>query len=143
MKKKYIVSLTKYTITVGIGSAISYLVYNLYGAAAGNISDKYRILCDAFTIPGILMLMSGLLVWVSTMGAFDTLAYAFSWAFNRLIPGLTLKSNVKFYDYIERKKNNRIKGYSFLFICGLAFLLISVVFLILFYTSPYGDANYM
>jgi hypothetical protein len=136
VKKKITKTVIKYAITLAIGLGIVYIFYSLRQDSIHTINKQYRVLCDAFTVPGLLMIMFGLLIWVSTTGTFDILSYAFAYAFSRLVPGMTYYREEKYYDYVQRKKGQRVKGYSFLFICGFVFLAVAVVFRYLFYNTP-------
>ena len=40
-----------------------------------------------------------------------------------------------YLDYVEERREKRVKGYSFLFIIGGSLLAISLVFLVLFYMA--------
>lgn len=102
-----------------------------------DLAEKYRILSNAFTSPGVILLAVGTLVWVSTTGALDMYSYAVGGLFRRLIPGARLTNPAEketFYDYTQRKKEKRIKGYSFLFVAGGVFTAVGIVFLVLFHT---------
>ena len=90
---------------------------------------KVLYLADAFTIPGVLMLMVGVLMWLSTKGLFDILSYSLGRLGRSLIP-FSKTTDEKFYDYRERKSANRIKEYSFIFIVGCVFLLVAIAFTI-------------
>lgn len=95
--------------------------------------DQYLILCDAFTVPGVLLILFGAMVWVSNQGALDGLAYCVRFAVFSLIPGKRLERDEKYGEYVERKSQNRLKGYGFLFWSGLATMAIALVFMVLFY----------
>lgn len=94
--------------------------------------DLLRILCDAFTIPGLLCVFAGLLVWGSNEGAFDGVGYVLSYAFHALIPG-NIHPRESYRDYLERKRGKRVAGYGFLFVCGGICILLALLFLILFH----------
>ena len=95
--------------------------------------DLYLLLCDAFTIPGVLMLMFGLLMTISNQGALDGVGYVAINALKMLIP--TAAANMERYkDYLERRKANRAKGYGFLYVVGAICMAIAGVFMILFYS---------
>ncbi len=96
--------------------------------------DKYLVLCDAFTVPGVLLLMIGCLVWASTQGALDGLGYAVNQAIAALIPGKRLGADERYGDYLERKRNNRAKGYGFLFYSGLITMAVALIFMGLYYS---------
>ena len=127
--------LLKYSITAVIGAAVAVFLmwqHNLLGAE--NLVSRFHILSDAFVVPGLLLLMSGVLVWVSNFGIFDTLGYAGSRVGSMFIPFYRKSfDHQTFYDYKESRKDKRISGYSFLFIVGGAFFIIGVVFLILYF----------
>ena len=124
----------KYAVAVGISTALALisLEYAGYNSELAMI-DKYRLLSNAFTIPGLLLLMVGCLIAVSTSGLFDMLSYGFQRALRAFIPGHKAGSE-SFYDYKTRKSEVRFSGYSFVLITGAVFTAISVIFLILFYS---------
>lgn len=126
--------LVKYGVSVSVGAAMSAFVLFAYDFSSLTLPvDKYRVLTDAFSIPGIILVMVGCLVWVSTEGFFDMISYGLRWLGQSLIP-FSEKNHESFYDYKMRKSENRLTGYSFLFYTGFAFLVIAIVFLILFYS---------
>lgn len=132
-KKRFGIFL-KYAITFVVSGAISATVYSLHGTSgSSSLADKYRVLCDAFTIPGVILLMLGLLVWVSTTGTLDGITYVFSWLWARIFPAGAARKREKYYEYVDRKKKNRSKGYAFLFICGAIFMAAALIFMGLFY----------
>lgn len=95
--------------------------------------DLYLILCDAFTIPGLLVLMFALLMSISNMGALDGVGYVVKYALKMLVP--TAAANAERYnEYLERRKANRVKGYGFLYVAAGICLAIAAVFLVLFYS---------
>ncbi len=136
MNKKLRNSLLKYGITVLIGAAMVWLVIRGYNyAEAATAAQRYRILSDAFTIPGVIFMLCALLVLVSNKGAFEGISYIFGYAFQIFIPG-TGKKHEKYGDYVERKRRKGgVSGYGFLFFTGLAFLIVSVIFIALFYAQ--------
>lgn len=102
-----------------------------------SLMEKYRMLCDAFTIPGTLLILFGSLVWVSDLGGFYGIGFVFNYAKKSIthffVPG-TLGNTESYYDYIQRKKSEgHLTGYGFLFIVGGITMVIALVFLFLFY----------
>lgn len=92
--------------------------------------QRYRILCDAFTIPGTVLMLVGVLAWVAGEGLFDGVAYAS----RSLFRVFTRWEPVRYFDYLRGKQERRKKGgYGFLLITGGGFLLVAVVFYALFY----------
>lgn len=139
MKKQLTALLLKYGITGGIGLAMTLSVLDLHGfSEAVSAMDRYRILSDAFTIPGVVILLCGVLVLVANEGAFEGISYTLSYAVRMLIPGLH-RNPEKYRDYVERRREKGgVKGYAFLFITGAVFSAIAIVFIALFYTE-YGN----
>ena len=130
-------NLIKYGISVGISLALAY-IYISARLDLRNLSqtapvDIYLIFCDAFTVPGMLFLMSGLLMSISNMGALDGLGYVAVNGLKMLIPGGGKKPET-FQAYLERRRENRIRGYGFLYVTGLGCTAVSLVFMILFYS---------
>lgn len=95
--------------------------------------DQYRILCDAFTVPGILCILSGALLWVANEGALDGIGYVLSYAIHALLPGSEHKGE-RYSDYKERKHGKQASGYGFLFVVGLALMAVALVFYALYYS---------
>ncbi len=133
MSKKVKARLLKYGITIGIGLLMAYAYVATRDLGSLELVDKYRVLCDAFTIPGVIMVMAGAIVWVANEGALDGLGYILTNGLAMLIPGKS-GGTERYADYVERKRKNRVKGYGFLFICGAIFLVVTFVFMALFYS---------
>lgn len=94
--------------------------------------EQYRILCDAFTVPGILAVMFGLLLAISNDGFFLGIAYCGDVMIKSLIPGGRLKIK-KYYDFVQERKGKKVTGFGFLFVAGGICLAVAIVFMILFY----------
>lgn len=122
----------------GISTVIVAVMVGVYVGSrdflAESRMEQYRILCDAFTIPGTVFLMLGALMKLSNLGALDALSYAVSWLAKRLIPGrAAFAEQEKYYEYVQRKRENQVKGYGFLVIVGAIAMAVALVFLFLFY----------
>lgn len=123
----------KYGISSVFCLGLAALYVGLRDFSLQSTMEKYRILCDAFTIPGLVLVMLGALMAVSNEGALDGVAYVLSYAVKILIPGKR-HEHEKYYDYVERKRQQgRVKGYGFLFVVGGISLAIAIIFMILFY----------
>ena len=137
MSPKLAKNLKKY----GISSAIALLLAYAFAAmrvdfedpSATALIDWYRILCDAFTVPGLLFLMCGCFMSLSNQGAMDGLGYVTVNAFKMLIPGAATKME-RYKEYLERRRANRIKGYGFLYVVGAVCMAVSLIFMALFYS---------
>ena len=126
--------LIKYGISIGVGAALVLLFLDLNGFYAAEVlTDKYKLIADAFTIPGVIFVMVAALVWVSTTGFFDMLSYGLGKAVRSLIPGGAAKKSESFFDYKTSKEGKRFSGYSFILFTGILFLVIGVVFTALFF----------
>ena len=129
-------NLIKYGVTVGASLGLAYLYVFLRvdfaNPDATELAEWYRILCDAFTIPGLVLLMFGCLMSLSNAGAMDGLGYVVVNGFKMLIPGAATKME-RYKEYLERRRENRVRGYGFLYLVGAGCMAISLVFLILFY----------
>jgi len=101
-------------------------------AGAGN-RERYQLLCDALTVPGVLLVCAGALVWVSNLGALDGLFYGLRLAFRALIPGKRLQKEESYHDYVARRQEKRVKGYGFLLISGAVTIAASLLFLGLYF----------
>ena len=125
--------LAKYGGAAAFVGFVAWLYISLRDFAGAKPADKCRIFSDAFTVPGTLLLMFGCLIWFSNGGALDGLVYGVRLAIRSLIPGGRCKDE-KYAGYVERRRQNRIQGYGFLFISGGAAMAAAIAFMILFYT---------
>ena len=130
-------ALIKYGISLGISFVLAfffvYMRVDFANPAATEPADWYLILCDAFTIPGLLFLMLGCMMTLSSQGALDGVTYVLKNAVRMLIPGAALKME-RYYEYVEYKRANRAKGYGFLYVTGLVCMGFALIFMVLFYS---------
>lgn len=126
--------LTKYLITVAVCTAIVLGVLSVLGFW-GRTSWYVRLvdLHDAFTVAGLLPILGGALVWASSEGMFDGLAYAGRSVVSMLLPTLgAAYKHQTYYDYKMEKRGKRPHGYAFLFFVGIGFFTVGLVFYLLF-----------
>ena len=125
-------TLRKYLIASGAAVLAGLLIMWLQGFFSGlDVINQMRVLADAFSVPGVLLIMIGVLVWVGSEGLFDAFGYAFHHARAMFIPSFRAYRHVTFYDYKMEKAGKRPHGYSFLFFTGLGFLAIGIVFTVI------------
>lgn len=132
----------KYGITTLIGGLMAYAVIHFHGLAeAETLMERYRILADAFTIPGVVLMLTAVLVWIGNQQAFVGLSFAGGRLMRSLLPlRFTRKKDLDekpetYYEYVTRKKaQGGIKGYGFLFVVGAVFFAVALVFLYLYGT---------
>ena len=94
---------------------------------------QYRVLCDAFSIPGIMMVLFAMLFSLNNLGALDTIAYLMSFLPRIIAPG-AFGEPEKLIDFVENRRMKRTKGYGFLYIVGFIFLGIAIYYLVKFYS---------
>jgi hypothetical protein len=94
---------------------------------------QYRVLCDAFTIPGAMMVLFAMLFSLNYMGALDTLAYLMSYL-PRVIAPAAFGDPEPLLEFVENRRERRKKGYGFLYIVGLIYLAIAIYYLVRFYS---------
>lgn len=133
MSKQAKIRLIKYGAAALFVGVMAYFYVDARDFAGAALVEKCLHLCDAFTIPGILLIMIGALIWVTNLGALDGIAYALRHTLLVLIPGMSLKGDVKYADYVEKRRENPVRGYGFLLISGSITMAIALVFMALFF----------
>lgn len=136
-KQRTVSNAIKYGISAALTLLLAYAFVSFRVEALSDLArlsdvELYRILCDAFTVPGLLFLMAGLLMTISNAGALDGVGYVVGNAVKMLIPGRAAKME-RYKEYLDRKRENRPKGYGFLYVVGGAAMAVALVFLFLFY----------
>ena len=127
--------LIRYGVSAVIATALLFLILFLNGY--WNLTepqDKLRVMCDAFSLPGILLVLTSGLIFASNAGAFDGLIYGLRVGVEIILPFLPHKY-VKYRDYIQKRREKKVKGYSFIFFTGAAFLTAGLVLLIVFHVK--------
>lgn len=125
--------LTKYGLCALFVAVMAYFyLLSRDFAGAGN-RERYQLLCDALTVPGVLLVCAGALVWVSNLGALDGIFYGLRLAFRALIPGKRLQKEENYRDFVAGRQEKRVKGYGFLLITGAVTIAASLLFLGLYY----------
>lgn len=126
----------KYGISSGLVAFLMWIYLSGRDFFGAPLLEKYRMLCDAFFIPGILFLMVACLVWASTKGAMDGISFLAQNFIRAIIPGARARTPQKYYDYLQERKDKRKKtaSYRFLWIVGGFCMGLSIIFMILFYS---------
>ncbi len=125
--RKYVI-----TILISIVFTVTYILQREFPAE--ELAETMRILCDAFTVPGVLLVMSGALVFVINAGGLDSMGYLSTFIVRAFVPTKAVKREESYYDYIQRVRKRPIRKYGFLFVVGSVDLVFALVFLILYYT---------
>ena len=124
--------LLKYGAAILIGAALAAVYVSARDFAGASTMERYRILCDAFAIPGVVLMLSAALCALANAGSFTALGYSGRYLLDRLIPGPG-KTPERYGDYVERRREKKIRGYGFLLHVGAAFFAAALVFYFLFY----------
>lgn len=133
MSKQLKTNLIKYLITTCIGLVLvaCYIIpRDLFDL---ELAEQYRVVCDGFFLPGIFMIFIGLMFVMNNAGALDTISFAFHYLAHTFLP-VAFGEGQSYLEYVESRREKRIKGFGCLFVVGLAFIAIATVFLALFYT---------
>ena len=131
MKKETVKIIIKYAIASII--AVCFVLLNLSLRdffKETELKEKYRMLADSFTIPGLIYVLLGLLIMLTNKGSLDALGYMVKRAVKMLVP-MSKKDNMTYAEYKETKKG--IHGYGFLFYIGAVVTAVCIDFTILFY----------
>lgn len=123
----------KYSIGIVIaGLLVWWMIYsNGYDASLPQLI-KIKILADAFTVPGLLMVMFYLLLWAGSHGALNALTWAVTNMFYSLVPGLASRKE-SYGDYLARKSGkSNMRAFLFLLIIGGILLIVAFVFLFIY-----------
>lgn len=121
----------KYLITLGIGFALTVWVAisnDIFNQT--DMADILQILLDAFTLPAVLLLGSGGLVFASNEGTFDSLVYGMR-SFMDMFRKEKRNEFKSFYDYKESKAEKRT-SFGFLLVSGLVFAVLTVIVLVIY-----------
>ena len=131
MKKETVKIIIKYAIASIIAACFVLLNLSLRDFfKETELKEKYRMLADSFTIPGLIYVLLGLLIMLTNKGSLDALGYMVKRAVKMLVP-MSKKDNMTYAEYKETKKG--IHGYGFLFYIGAVVTAVGIVFTILFY----------
>ena len=131
MSKSIKANIYKFLTATGICGLMTWLYITSKWSEQLSQSEKYCILVDGFSLPGLLLLCVAILTSIDNAGGLDTIAYLMSYIPKMIMPGL-LGEPDKLLDFVEKRREKRKKGFGFLYIVGILFLAISMVFLYLF-----------
>ena len=127
-------NLVKYGLSTGAALLMIGYYCSSRNLVLESVMERWRILCDAFTIPGLTYILVGLLLLIANEGFFDMFSYAASKAVGLFLPGRGFsEKDEKYFDYVQRKREKRPSGFGFLFVVGGVLMAFALVFMLLFY----------
>ena len=123
-----------YLITGGIASLISIcILVSRDILSMTSALDVYQALCDAFFVPGVMLLSLGLLVLVSGTGQFDMLSYGMHSLLVLFTPLKKVEKHDSFYDFKMAREARRMgKPRQYLLHVGAVFVFLSVLCLCMY-----------
>lgn len=125
----------KYLIAILVGCAFA--VFTLITNGITVATDKkeiIKIICNAFTVPGLLFLLFGGLLFCVSNGAFYGISYVIhSLLVNHNWSRTKFKDKETYAEYVEAKRANAQPVPKYIFLVGACFTVIAVIFLIIYY----------
>lgn len=122
----------KFIIPTAIGLIAAVLIMFSKDVLGQETSKQvFSILSDAFFVPGVCLAGVGAIVWASSGGVFDMLAYGVICFFDTFRKDITKRKYKDFYEYRQAKKGEG-RNLWFLLVVGLAFIAIAVVMLLVY-----------
>lgn len=109
---------------------------------SADMRENYKNLSDAFSVPGVLLLSVATIIWLSGEGIFDGVGFVVGKAFRSLIPFARTRElkGETYQEYKERrhpatpsKGEDSVNIKLHILLSGVLFILISVVFVFLYY----------
>ena len=121
----------KYLITLLIESLlVLWIIWAKDIFVQTELVSVFHILADGFFAVGVVVTLSGLLVFSSNEGTFDMIVYGVS-SFVDFFRVKQLKKYHTFYDYRESRADKKLP-FGFLVICGLIFVAVAFVMYFLY-----------
>lgn len=127
--KDYIITLV---ISLVVGGIIFLIYFFINQGGLGAIAAG----CNASILSTIVLVSSGILVWLSRMGAFDTFAYGFK----QLGSSIFGKNPTKYNNMVEykqakiEKRADKTNFYLFIILAGFIFGVVTVILEIIYHT---------
>ncbi len=124
----------KYLLQSIIGMIIALSIMYYRGLqTAYDTTEKLLVISDGFALVSFLYIGIGSLIWISMTGIFDIFGYAIRRGAHALMPGRMYDTG-GFYEYkVMKSEHRKQKAEKSTLIIGLAFLLISLVLVAIWY----------
>ena len=138
MKQESREALKKYGICFGVEIVIAFLVVWSNGFFTESAAVNIQIIADACFVAGIVMTLFAAMMYISGEGALIGIGFVLRTAFLTFIPMGRTKQE-KYIDYRARKLGEAKKrSNSHLFVTGLIFVFLGVVFTAIWYAKFYN-----
>ena len=124
MKTKFL----QYGITTVLGALLVLaVIFSKNYFSVVETKERIKIIADAFTVPGILLVCAGLLVFVTNEGVFHIFTYGIQSFANLFKKGRRKMKYATYYDYKESKKDQK-SSFGFILFVGLFYLTVAIIF---------------
>lgn len=124
----------KYIVAAFVGAAICCaVVFGKNIQSAETMQSRIKILSDAFTGAGLILLLSGLFVWIVRQGVFAGMGYAFRSIFVSLHAQKYREEHRETYTEYRERKGERKTPFLFLIITGAIFLIPAVALTVAYF----------
>jgi len=135
VKQETKVTLRKYAVCFGVEAVIAFLVIWSNGFFTESAAVNIQIIADACFVAGIVMTLFAAMMYISGEGALIGIGFVLRTAFLTFIPMGRTKQE-RYIDYRARKLGEAKKrSNSHLFVTGLIFVFIGVVFTVIWYAK--------
>ncbi len=94
--------------------------------------EAFRILSDAFLLPGVLVTGMGLLSWMAGQGQFNGFKYAVYLTWNTFRWGFPRKKTMTYHDFLQENPEKQVSA-RYMALPGLVFLALSALFLLMYH----------
>ena len=134
MEKEKKALLIRYIVSFCVASGLVLIVFTLKGFFTDNAKQNIQLLHDAFFASGALLMLFSAMLYLSSEGALLGISYVFGKAIKAVFIPFGRKDQETYAQYRERKLGNKknVAGGT-IFLVGLLFVIVSVVFLIIWY----------
>jgi hypothetical protein len=132
-------ALIAYAIAFGVGAALVLTIISLRGVFAGlSPKETYRALSDAFVTGGLVLALSGVLVWLGNQGAFRFANYSVQRIGSKFFHNIQAGTQT-YGEFVEQRKEKKPARWLFLPITGAIYFIVGIVLMVLFYQTPVSE----
>lgn len=116
------------------GIITAYILWDKNIMGQTDIAEIYKILCDAFFVPGILFACLGVMIEISNAGFFNIFSYSMRLFADRFTKSRNFRNQYEtYFDYTVMKSNKEVVPTYYILHTGLLFIGIGAIFNYLFF----------